>query len=118
MLRSIIRILSIAYILLIAIILIILRLLSDKSLIIKEVFINNTLVLKDLNSIYLIINYKKFNLGVEFSDDLLEIISSKIKNIYCAFSDEFGFIDATSLIVEYYLLIYIFLIANTNIKRR
>ena len=29
-----------------------------------------------------------------------------------------SFIDITSLIVERYLLIYIFLIANINIKRR
>ena len=78
---------------------------------------NNTLALKDLDSIYLIIDYKKFNLDVEFDDNLLEIISSKIKSIRHVFSDEFDFIDITSLIAERYLLIYIFLIANTNIKR-
>ena len=79
---------------------------------------NNTLTLKDLNSAYLIVDYKKFNLDVEFSDDLLEIISSKIKSAYRAFSGEFDFIDITSLIAKRYLLIYIFLIANINIKRR
>ena len=76
--------------------------------------------MKDLDNIYLIINYKKFNLDVEFNDDLIEInllkiISSKIENTHRFSSDS---IDVTSLIVERYLLIYIFLIANTNIKRR
>ena len=33
-----------------------LKLFNDKSLIIKEIFINNTLALKNLNNIYLIIN--------------------------------------------------------------
>ena len=79
---------------------------------------NNTLALKDLDSIYLIVDYKKFNLDVEFGDNLLETISSKIENIYRIFSDEFGFIDITSLIVKRYSLIYIFSIANINIKRR
>ena len=74
--------------------------------------------MKGLDSVYLIIDYKKFNLDVEFGDNLLEIISSKIENIRRAFSNKFDFIDITSLIVERYLLIYIFLIANTNIKRR
>ena len=48
---------------------------------------NNTLTLKDLNNIYLIINYKKFNLSVEFDNDLietnlLEIMLLKIKSVY------------------------------------
>ena len=63
-----------------------LRLRNDKSLIIKRVFTNNTLALKDLDNIYLIIDYKKFGLSVEFNDDLLkidllEIISSKIESV-------------------------------------
>ena len=75
--------------------------------------------MKDLDNIYLIINYKKFSLNIEFSDnlieiDLLEIILLKIKNVY---RFNFSFIDVTSLIIKRYLLIYIFLIANTNTKR-
>ena len=73
--------------------------------------------MKDLDNVYLIVDYRKFSLSVEFGDDLLEIISSKIKSIYRAFSDGFDFIDITSLIVKRYLLIYISLIANINIKR-
>ena len=74
--------------------------------------------MKDLDNIYLIINYKKFSLDVEFNDNLikinlLEIISLKIKNV-CKFNS--NFINVTSLIVKRYLL-YIFLIANINIKR-
>ena len=74
--------------------------------------------MKDLVNIYLIINYKKFNLDVEFSDNLIEInllkiILSKIESVSRFNSN---FIDVTSLIVEYYLL-YISLIANINIKR-
>ena len=76
------------------------------------------LALKDFNSVYLIIDYKKFSLGVEFGDDLLEIILLKIEIIRRVFSGEFDFIDATSLIIKRYLLIYIFLIANINTKRR
>ena len=95
-----------------------LRLLNNKSLITKEVSTNNTLILKDLDSVYLIINYKKFNLDVEFSDNLLRAISSKIKSTRRAFSDEFDFINITFSIAERYLLIYIFLIANINTKRR
>ena len=79
---------------------------------------NNTLILKDLDNAYLIVDYKKFNLDVEFSDDLSRAISSKIENIYRAFSGGFDFIDITSLIAERYLLIYIFSIANINTKRR
>ena len=75
--------------------------------------------MKDLNNIYLIIDYRKFNLGVEFDNNLIEInllkiILSKIKSVY---RFNFNFIDVTSLIVKRYLL-YIFLIANINIKRR
>ena len=97
-----------------------LKLFNDKNFIIKKVFINNTLALKGFDNIYLIINYKKFNLDVEFNNNLIEInllkiISSKIKSVY-RFS--FSFINVISLIVERYLLIYIFLIANINIKRR
>ena len=73
--------------------------------------------MKDLDNVYLIVDYRKFSLSVEFGDDLLEIISSKTKSIYRAFSDGFDFIDITSLIVKRYLLIYISLIANINIKR-
>ena len=45
------------------------------------------LALKGLVNIYLIINYKKFNLDVEFNNDLIEInllkiISSKIESVY------------------------------------
>ena len=48
---------------------------------------NNTLILKDLNNIYLIVDYKKFNLSVEFDDNLIEInllkiILLKIKSVY------------------------------------
>ena len=78
---------------------------------------NNTLALEDLDSIYLIADYRKFSLDVEFNDDSLEIMLLKIKSIYRAFSGGFGFIDVTSLIIERYLLIYIFSIANINIKR-
>ena len=75
--------------------------------------------MKDLINIYLIVDYKKFNLGVEFDDDLieinlLEIISLEIESVYQFNSD---FIDVTSLIVKRYLL-YISLIANINTKRR
>ena len=75
--------------------------------------------MKDLNSVYLIVDYKKFDLSVEFNDNLLEInlleiISSKIESVR---RFDFNFIDVIFLIVERYLLIYIFSIANANIKR-
>ena len=79
---------------------------------------NNTLALESFNSIYLIADYKKFSLDVEFDDNLLEIILLKIKSARRAFSDEFDFIDIISLIIKRYLLIYISSIANINIKRR
>ena len=37
------------------------------------------LTLKDFDNIYLIIDYKKFNLSVEFNNDLIEINLLKIK---------------------------------------
>ena len=64
-----------------------LRLLNDRDFITKKVLINNTLTLKNLINIYLIIDYKKFNLDIEFNDNLIEInlletISSKIESVY------------------------------------
>ena len=75
--------------------------------------------MKDLISVYLIINYRKFSLDVEFNDNLIEInllkiILLKIESVYRFNSN---FIDVTSLIVECYLL-YISLITNISIKRR
>ena len=94
-----------------------LELLNDKNSIIKKVLTNNTFILEDLDSVYLIADYEKFDLDVEFDDNLLEIILLKIKSARRVFSGEFDFIDITSLIAERYLLIYISLIANINIKR-
>ena len=78
-----------------------LRLLNNRNLITKRVFTNNTLILKDLNSAYLIINYRKFSLDVEFSDDLLEIISSKIKSRYNVFNSRILFINLYLFNSEY-----------------
>ena len=73
------------------------------------------LILEDLDiNVYLLVNQRKFSLGVEFNDNLIEIISSKIESAY---RFNFNFTDITSLIVERYLLIYTFSIANINIKK-
>ena len=74
--------------------------------------------MKDFDSVYLIIGYEKFSLGVEFNDDLLEAMLLEIRDIYRIFSDGFDFIDITSLIVKRYLLIYIFSTVNINTKKR